>query len=135
MDITVLAVGNKLRGDDGIGLYAGELLEEAGLNVIFCGVAPENFCSKITYRRALLVDAADIEEDYVITGDLENLPNLSTHGMSLVLLQKYLSSMGIELIVGGIKPESAGFGEKLSEKAKQRARGLVEKVFKEFRES
>lgn len=135
MDLVVLAVGNRLKGDDGIGLYAGRLLQEKGFDVIFCESMPENFLGKIKSKKALLVDAADIEEDFLITEELADVPVVSTHGMSLVLMRRFLEEKGVELIVGAIKPESTGFEEKLSLKAKIRARGLVESVINEFRDS
>lgn len=135
MNLTVLAVGNRLKGDDGVGLYAGNLLKEKGFEVIFCEDAPENFFGRIRTRKVLLIDAADIEDDFVLTKELADVPVVSTHGMSLVLMQKFLKGRGIELIVGGIKPESIGFGRELSSKARKRADQLVEKVFNEFRES
>jgi hydrogenase maturation protease len=128
MDLTILACGNKEKGDDGIGLYAGRLLEEAGFIVIYCGVSPENFLGKIKTKKVLLIDAALIEEDFVLTRELEDFPSVSTHGMSLTILQKYFANSGIEVIVAGIKPEKMEYGEKLSEKAKKRAKSAADKI-------
>ena len=128
MDITVLAAGNRLKGDDGIGLYAGRLLQEKGFEVILCEDMPENFLGRIKTGKVLLVDAAAIEEDFLMTSELADIPVVSTHGMSLALMQKFLKEKGVELIVCGIKPESTGFGDGLSPKAKTRAEKLVKEI-------
>jgi len=130
MDFTVLAAGNRERGDDAIGIYAGELLEKNGFSVIYCGLSPENFLGRITTGGVLLLDAALIEEDFMISRELGDFPSVSTHGMSLKILQDYLSARGIGLAVAGIRPESMEYGEGLSEKAKERARALIETIIK-----
>jgi hydrogenase maturation protease len=130
MDLTILAAGNTDLGDDGIGIYAGQLLEERGFRVIYCGVAPENFLGMIKTKKALLIDAALIEEEFVITGELEDFPSVSTHGMSLMILQKYFNENNIKLIVAGIKPENMEYGRGLSKEAKSRAKKLVDIIIK-----
>jgi hydrogenase maturation protease len=128
---TILAAGNTMREDDGIGIFAGALLKEKGLDVLFVYDTPENFLDKLDCKQVILVDAADIETDYIITREIDSIETFSTHGMSLSLMKKYLENKGIELIIAGIKPETIGFGEKLSEIAKERAKKLVERIIRE----
>lgn len=123
-DITILAVGNISRGDDGIGIYTGKLLEKKGFPVIYAYETPENFLSKIKTKKVLIIDAAVIEDDYLI-GSPASFPSISTHGMSLTLLEDYLKQQGISVLVAGIKPESTEHNSPLSEKAKKRAEKLV----------
>ena len=121
---TILAVGNTSKGDDGIGIYAGKLLEKKGFTVLYAYESPENFLSKIKTKKVLVVDAAAIDDDYKI-GSPASFPSISTHGMSLTLLENYLKQKGITVFVAGIKPESTDYDSPLSEKAKKRAEKLV----------
>lgn len=124
----ILSAGNTMREDDGIGIYAGKLLEAQGFKVLYVYETPENFLGKIEGKVVILVDAAEIVEDYIITEDIESIETFSTHGMPLAMMKKYLAEKGIRLIIAGIKPESCGFGERLSEKAKERAKKIVKEI-------
>jgi len=114
-----------MRGDDGIGIYAGRLLEKEGFHVLFCHSSPENFLSKIKDSRVLVVDAALIEKDYLVSADIKGVQPVSTHGMSLMLMQAYLKAKGISMALAGIKPDCLELNAPLSTKAKERAKQLV----------
>ncbi|MEO0093694.1 MAG: hydrogenase maturation peptidase HycI [candidate division WOR-3 bacterium] len=127
----ILAIGNRMRGDDAIGcVIADELKRIDGLLVIDAGTVPENFIEKICElkpKRIIIVDACDFKgqpgtfrifserQMEKITGHL-----ISTHTLSLnltvAMIKKQLDCR-VQLL--GIQPERIDFGTALSPKVNQ----------------
>ena len=129
MEFLVFAIGNEFRGDDGAGIYAGKLMKKKGFPVIFCGNVPENYLDKAKdAKRIILIDAAIIDEDFVVTKDLADFKSISTHSANLKILKDYLEKSGKEVIFIGIKPEEIGYGNKISRKVKERCKKLVDHI-------
>ena len=121
--LCVVGVGNRLRGDDGVGPAVVERLASgSGRLVIDGGSAPENYAEAIARfdpDHVILVDAADFGG---APGEVRLLPasaiaasGLSCHASSLGLLAEYLetrSSCRVHLLA--IQPLSTAFIGSLS---------------------
>lgn len=124
-DAVVVGIGNRWRGDDGIGCKVARLLQEQGLKAIDAEMVPENFLGVIARenpRRVLLVDACDfggVAGEFRIFAadelDRLNFSGFSTHTLPLNMLAKLISSLcGARVWLLGVQPESVAGGEKLS---------------------
>jgi hydrogenase 3 maturation protease len=128
--ILVLGIGNRLRGDDGVGSIVAEQLAQEGLvPAIDCGEMPDNYISKVWQMKpdeVLLIDACDFkgrpgEVRVIAEAEFDRIPSspLSTHQMPLPLLVAVMKTdpqvkCRVRLI--GIQPQEIGmFVEGLSE--------------------
>lgn len=138
----ILAVGNSLRSDDGVGPYvAAHLKSSEKLKVVDAGSSPENVIgevAKFNPSYIIVVDAADFKgtpgEVRLIAE--EHIPEtaLSTHAISLKVIARILSEdTGAELHFLGIQPKSVAMGEDLSAEVKTSAHAVIERIKKEFR--
>jgi hydrogenase 3 maturation protease len=141
--IAVLAVGSRLRGDDAVGLLAGEELERLvgsggpfGVEVVvFYGeTAPENITGEVREFRPthlVVVDAADmgvepgtaklVEQDSHDTG-----ASFSTHRMPALVLLDYLrNATGCRSAIIGIQPASTAFSASVSQQAERAAANVA----------
>jgi hydrogenase 3 maturation protease len=117
----LLGIGNPIRGDDGVGPYIARTFLHPSWKSIDCGTAPENFTSLLRREQPahlILVDAADMG---LCPGEFRIIPkacivdlSFSTHGPSLSLLIKYLSSLLPDVILIGIQPGETIEGERIS---------------------
>jgi len=135
----VLGIGNTLKGDDGIGVYiverVNEYLEEAKrgserakfigarrkILAINCGTTPENYTSIIRKHkpdRLILVDAAEMGLSpgayRIIPPEKIEVMHVSTHSMALSFLIAYVSEICKDTVLVGIQPEKMDFGAELS---------------------
>ena len=125
--IAVLAVGNDMRGDDGVGLYAGELLEKRGFNVVFAHETPENFLGQLKGSEKILVlDAAHFEgnQPYAIVRATKS-DSFYTHKLDLGKIHRFT---GAKVWLIGIKTYNRAMGEDVSGQAKANARTAVKVV-------
>ena len=122
----IVAIGNILRGDDGLGTKLIELLRPKNLkaSLFDCGTAPENYIFPILSTSCdtiVLVDAADLKSSPGTIGvfDLEKISNVSfsTHNPSPRLFTDLLSTgkEDLNIFVICIQPKSTRLGEPLSE--------------------
>jgi hydrogenase 3 maturation protease len=139
MKAIILAVGNTMKGDDGIGSYIveqirryryvadGELKDELNTSKIWeivtidCGTIPENYTSVIRKQRPdrlVLVDAAEMglsSGSYrIINPEHMGVMAMSTHNMPLSLFVSYVSQLCPEVLLLGIQPNRMDLNEKLS---------------------
>ncbi len=123
--VSFIAVGNELKGDDGVGVYAGRRLEKLGFSVLFAHTTPEAVLSKLPEGELYFIDAAQFEANkpFIIGSAKGN--NISTHSYSVDLISRYT---GREIKVIGIKTYSHRFGDGLTKKAKKNADLAVEYV-------
>ncbi|MBR9680406.1 MAG: hypothetical protein GOU98_01115 [Candidatus Altiarchaeota archaeon] len=114
--IGILALGNELRGDDGVGIYVGKELEKCSIPVTFGFSTPENL-KEIPYSKIIVVDAAhfDLSVPFLIGKDTISH---YTHKPSLDKLAKFF---GVEYTVFGIKTYNRELGNKISEQARKNA--------------
>lgn len=133
----VLAVGNTLNGDDGIGSYIVEqvnrYLHEAvetstishsgEIVTIDCGITPENYTSVIRKQRPdrlVVVDAAELglsPASYrIVKPEHIGVMTMSTHNMPLSLFVSYVNQFCREVLLLGIQPKRMDLDTKLSPK-------------------
>lgn len=116
----VLALGNSLKSDDGVGAYIFEKLRGKGLFAIFGGDAPENVLHRLEGRgidRLWIVDAADFGGEPGEIRILDDLPqdvSLSTHATNLATLVRYIKKeYGVTSRFILIQAKSLDFGGEL----------------------
>lgn len=138
----ILAVGNPLRSDDGVGPHIAARLEPSSrLKVIDAESTPENVIgevAKFNPAYIIVIDAADFKGE---AGEVrliakEHIPEtaLSTHSISLKVIAHILSEdTGAELKFLGIQPKSVAMGEGISPEVRAGARAIINRINKEFR--
>jgi hydrogenase 3 maturation protease len=121
--VCVVGVGNRMRGDDGVGsLLIDRLPARHRDRGIDAGMTPENYLGKVARLApdtVVMVDAVDFGADpgAVRVLDPRALPegSLSTHALSLGMAAEYLDRrMGAKVVLVGIQPGSVDLGEALS---------------------
>ncbi|MFB0527612.1 MAG: hydrogenase 3 maturation endopeptidase HyCI, partial [bacterium] len=121
--VSIVGIGNRLRGDDGVGPEIINRIKNPlpSLLLFDVGEAPENYLEKIVKQKPdaiVLIDAVDfnappgtikiIEKD-----DIKN-ESLSTHNVSLNLVAKYLQKeTSADVFLLGIQPETIEFGKEI----------------------
>ncbi len=135
----VMGVGNRLRGDDGVGPYVIDRLQGRTAALLFdCGTAPENYVGVVVAARPdrlLLIDACDFggqpgEFRFFGRKEIQRFATglVSTHtlpiSLTVVLIEQQLgrgvecrrSELSSSLVVAllGIQPRQVDFGEGLS---------------------
>jgi len=108
----LMGIGNRLRGDDGIGSIIAQSFKDHDWLSIDCGVIPENFTSIIKKNKpnlVVLIDAVEMGlksgEFRIISPDRISALHLTTHSMPLSFLISYLKEYTQELIFIGIQPK------------------------------
>ena len=123
--VAIVAIGNIMRGDDGLGPKLIEILRTRPVraSLFDCGTAPENYIFPIlssSCDTVVLVDAADLR---VPAGkakvfDLDDIANVgfSTHNLSPRLFTDLLKAGKEDLNIFAVcvQPESTKLGEGLS---------------------
>lgn len=148
--LAILGVGNKDNGDDGVGLYITEILQEANLpeyvTIFYCERVPEHFLGKIANlapNRVIVLDAADMKE---VPGAIAIFPkemisqgfHFSTHTLSLTMLEEFLKPLVPEIVIFyvGIQPKQTEFLTDLSEECRVAADDfanlLIERINKQI---
>jgi hydrogenase 3 maturation protease len=148
-NIVILAVGNEMRRDDRIGIEVMKelrnisLSEYSQIKMINAGATPENFTSPIENwnpSHLLIIDAVEMGEtpgeiDLIHMDDISNV-TISTHKMSLTLLNKYLmNKLNLEIKLLGIQVKDVSFGDELSSELTHiplRTAQLLNSVLKEI---
>ncbi len=124
--VAIVAIGNILRGDDGLGPKLIELLKPRSLaaRLFDCGTAPENYIFPIlstSCDTVILVDAADIGEapGSAKIFDLNEISNVSfsTHNPSPRLFTDLLKTGrdDLNIFVISVQPKTTALGAKLSD--------------------
>jgi hydrogenase 3 maturation protease len=123
--VMVVGIGNRLRGDDGVGCEIVTLLQEERIEAIEAGAVPENFIGVIVRRKpemVLLVDACDFgapggEFRLFSSEEIErlNFKGFSSHTLPLNMFAQLISdTCGAQVWLLGIQPESITLGAGLS---------------------
>ena len=126
-NIVIIAIGNEMRRDDGIGIAIFKKLKDLGpltssLLLLNTDTTPENFIRPIESwnpSHLLIIDAVDMGEEpgeieLIQMDEIHNI-TVSTHKMSLTLLNKYLmSKLKVKIKLLGIQIKDVSFGENLS---------------------
>lgn len=133
----VLALGNPLRGDDGVGAAVLQSLAESGRLPAGTDLVDGGSCGLETalllqdYRRAIIVDAADMdlapgswtcfqaEQVELRSGDLRQIGTVHSAGLGEALqLGEALGTLPPDVWIYGIQPRELGWEPGLSEAAR-----------------
>lgn len=125
-EIVFVGLGNRWRGDDGVGLLLVEQLQLsprlAGAHFILAGTNPENHLQQILdchARLVIFIDASRFEGtpgqmSWCTSEQIDSI-GLSTHAFSIKLVEQYLrTEQALEFKYLLIQPELTSFGENLS---------------------
>lgn len=139
--ITILGIGNEMRGDDAAGMLVVRVLNLRvvnfeGLRIIEGGLAPENATSdlrKFSPNLVLLIDAADMgkEAGSIALIPMEQIDGMSanTHSLPLSMLARYLKlELNCEVALLGIQPKSIEMGEPVSYEVNQAVSDIAEEI-------
>jgi hydrogenase 3 maturation protease len=135
----VLGVGNRLRGDDGVGsVIAGRLASISGVNVFDTETVPENYIGKALSTgcdNILFIDAMDFGEapGYFNLQEISTIYDgyLSTHGSSLTLIIDMLGAeKPVKGYILGIQPEDTSLNEGLSDAVHEAADVIIGELVK-----
>ncbi len=121
----IVAIGNILRGDDGLGPKLIEMLKSRSVkaDLFDCGTAPENYIFPIlstSCDTVILIDAADMR---IAPGDarifaIESIANVSfsTHNPSPRLFTDLLKTGrdNLNIFVVSVQPKTTNLGDALS---------------------
>jgi len=135
--VAIIAVGNIMRGDDGLGPKLIELLKEKGTRarLFDCGTAPENYIFPILSAACdtiIFVDAADLAlapgEARVF--DVEKIANVgfSTHNPSPRLFIDLLKTgkEDLNIFVVSVQAKTTTLGAPLSDEVLRGLKALAE---------
>ncbi|OWT33745.1 hydrogenase maturation peptidase HycI [Methanobrevibacter sp. 87.7] len=121
--LVILGIGNDIRGDDGLGQYIVNKLDEDidddNIEIINAKTVPENFTGKIRSidpSHILIIDAVIMDEEpgkiRLVNKEEVSSVSISTHSMSLSYLVNYLEiKKPYNILFIGIQPENMDLGE------------------------
>lgn len=129
----VVGVGNAARGDDGAGPAVVEQLQEAGVDALDVGDAPERYLGPIAESGAetvVFLDAVDFggRPGEVVLLKESEVPARScvTHRSSLGLVMRYLREQaGQRSLLIGVQPGSVDQGPELTPVVRAAVAGLA----------
>jgi hydrogenase 3 maturation protease len=133
----LIGLGNRIRGDDGIGsILAERLKDKLGIDVIDAEMSVENYIGPVIKKipdTVIIVDAINFNSEpgaICIYSDIEIPVNhFSTHGMSLQFLVDYLKNAGItSIILIGVQPQMTKLDSGMSTPVKE-AMDKLERLF------
>ena len=133
--VSVVSIGNRLRGDDGVGPEIINRLSSPlpRLLLFDVGETPENYLGKIVKQKPdtiVLIDAVDLGAPpgtiKIIEKDDIKDESLSTHNASLNLVVKYLQKeTSADVFLLGIQPKTIEFGKEISQSVKEGLEKIV----------
>ena len=110
-----MCIGNRQGGDDAIGPYIADRLNEKvnDFVVLDCGTVPENFTSVVKQhetRNLIIIDAIDMElnpgETRIVPKEKIGTMHISTHGIPISILMTYLEEYIENIFFLGIQPKT-----------------------------
>lgn len=112
MDYLIMCIGNRNGGDDGVGPYIADKLKNE-FTVLDCGVVPENYTSVVKKQNPENLIIIDAIEMGLSAGEIRIVPNekigvmhISTHGIPISVLIKYLSQYVKNIVLIGVQPKT-----------------------------
>ena len=135
MDYLIICIGNPDGGDDAVGPYIADKLQDSNLLVINCGTTPENYTGVVKQhnpKKLVIIDAIDMNLKpgiiRIVPKDKIGVFTVSTHGIPLSVLMNYLEQSVKKIMLIGIQPQTMS-GE-ISSIVKQSANELIELIKK-----
>lgn len=108
-----MCIGNRDGGDDAVGPYIADNLKDDDIEVIDCGVVPENYTSEVKQKNPqnlIIIDAVDmnlkIGEIRIVPKEKIGVMHISTHGIPISVLINYLEQYVKNIIFFGIQPKN-----------------------------
>jgi hydrogenase maturation protease len=137
-NVLFVGMGNRIKSDDGIGIYIANKLEQKNPgNVIIAENSIENYIGKINSlhpENIIIIDALDFGSS---PGYYELLPyemirntTSNTHNLSLTTIFSFLEAPGKWVL--GIQPENVSIGCELSMNIRIIANRIVDKILKSY---
>jgi hydrogenase 3 maturation protease len=130
-----MCIGNPDGGDDAVGPYIADKLQNSDLLVINCGTTPENYTGVVkqnTPNTLVIIDAIDMGltpgEIRIVSKNKISVFTVSTHGIPLSVLMNYLEQSVKKIMLIGIQPERMS-GD-MSDPVKKSANSLIEIIKK-----
>jgi len=134
MDLLVMCIGNREGGDDAVGPYIADKLKDKNIDVIDCGVIPENYTSKVKEfnpKTLVIIDSADMGlnpgEIRIVPKEKIGVMHISTHGIPISVLIGYLEQYVKNIIFIGIQPKN--MSGSITQVVKISADKLIELIF------
>ena len=135
-NIVFVGMGNRIKGDDGVGIYISQELEKWGnLKVITAENSIENYLGKINKQNVdsiIFIDAVDFGEKpgfsrFITVNKLTNTTT-NTHNLSLSTISQLLDAP-FKWVVG-VQAADVGYGIGLSPQIKNTADSIIEIIRK-----
>jgi hydrogenase 3 maturation protease len=137
--LLIMGVGNVLKGDDGLGPFIINKLENINnpnLVLINASTVPENFTGLIKKEKPshiIIIDATLMDKKPgsigIFTKDEFKNINISTHSMSLSYLIKYLEKDNLfKILFIGIQAENLDFSDSLSSSVQRSSNDLIDLI-------
>ncbi len=134
-----MCIGNRDSGDDSVGPYIADRLKKMhnkDLFVIDCGTVPENYTSVVKSKKPDNLIIIDAVEMGLKPGEIRIVPkgkigvmHISTHGIPISILIKYIENYVKNLKLIGIQPKT--ISGKIAKNVKLSADKLIELIKKE----
>ncbi|MFO7618771.1 MAG: hydrogenase 3 maturation endopeptidase HyCI [Thermoplasmata archaeon] len=136
----LLAVGNPMRGDDGIGPYAAEVLgamNHPAWKVINAEMVPENFTSVVRKAHPEMLVILDAAYMGLEPGEVRIIPpknigvmHFSTHAIPLSVFMEQMAECADEVLLLGIQVDTDNLelGSEISAVAKSWAEDVIRKL-------
>ena len=132
----ILGIGNRLKGDDGAGSAAAEMLSLRGIPSVDGGIMPESWTGRIRQLspdRLVVIDSSPMGLE---AGEFRIIPvdkisgddGFNSHNMSILGLIEYLGAFIGEIVFVGIEPDTVEFGEGLSKAVFEGVEKLTELI-------
>jgi len=134
--IVFVGVGNRMRGDDGLGPVLIDLLSSHLPHVIDTGVTPEEYTGVIKRMNPsviIILDSVDFGAQpgsvrIVEAGDISQV-RISVHKISLDILMEYLKEeTGADVFLLGVQPADISYSSILSPVVSKTVQGCVEDI-------
>ena len=128
-----MCIGNRDGGDDAVGPYIADKLKDDDIEVLDCGVVPENYTSlvkKHNPQNLIIIDAVDMSlqpgEIRIVHKEKIGVMHISTHGIPISVLINYLAQYVENIIFIGIQPKI--MSGKLTDEVRKSADNLLDLI-------
>lgn len=134
-----VGMGNRIKSDDGAGIYISEELRKRGIeNIVIAENSIENYIGKINHYKPntiLMIDAVDMNEEpgYFKLVPVDKIENTTTntHNLSIRTISSFFEAENQWVL--GIQPEVVSFGMGLTERVQSAADRIVCELVKKHK--
>lgn len=137
--LLIVGMGNRIKSDDGAGIYICEELRKQGIEkIVIAENSIENYIGKINRYKAktiLMIDAVDMGEE---PGIFKLLPvdkiqntTTNTHNLSIRTISSFFETK--DQWVLAIQPEEVSFGMGLSTRVQSAANKIVGELLEKYK--